>query len=205
VRDAVAQAPCIILNADDVSGPASSPPCLFNERAAPLSRGEQVASARKFVARVASELPSALLSLGWTTRGEGGRYAEEDVDAMDAVVGAAAAAGLPVTLAVRASWLSSSSWTSLERRLARCPPSSCDQSSHLSPVEEKHLRETLPAGRACFDLLAAGAEERDHDGGAARRAPSLAPAIAAAALGAAVASVAAVAVLSLAKWRSTRT
>ena len=90
VRDAVAQAPCIILNADDVSGPAPSPPCLFNERAAPLSRGEQVASARKFVARVASELPSALLSLGWTTRGEGGRYAEEDVDAMDAVVGAAA-------------------------------------------------------------------------------------------------------------------
>ena len=64
VRDAVAQAPCIILNADVVSGPAPSPPCLFNERAAPLSRGEQVASARKFVARVASELPSALLSLG---------------------------------------------------------------------------------------------------------------------------------------------
>ena len=94
MRDAVAQAPCIILNADVVSSPAPLPPCLFNERAVPHSRGEQVASARKIVARVASELPSALLSLGWTTRGEGGYYAEEDVDAMDAVVGAAAAAGL---------------------------------------------------------------------------------------------------------------
>jgi hypothetical protein len=158
------------------------------------------------VARVASELPSALLSLGWTTRGEGGYYAEEDVDAMDAVVGAAAAAGLACH-ARRAGVVAELVFLDVPGAQA-CPLAARLADRVVKRAARARRGEAFARDsacrRACFDLLAAGAEVRDHDGGAARRAPSLAPAIAAAALGAAVAAVAAVAVLSLAKWRSTR-
>lgn len=144
--------PLLFINADVLSGTGA---CNFNAASSPLDREEQIEEAKSFVQRVWAALPSSILSLGWSTFGEGGVYTHAMVDGMLAVVGDEAACGAPITFPVRASYVVAS-WPQLQRLLAAGAFTSLTVWSNapLSAVEEAWIRANLPADRTLYDLPA---------------------------------------------------
>ena len=147
--------PAVIVNADVLTGTTGdkSAGCKFNPSGAVLSRADQVAAATAFIDTVAEKVPSAVLSLGWTTDGEGRRYTCEMVDDMLAVVYEAAAMGAAITFPVRATYVIDS-WPQLRRLLDAGPLTSLTVWSNvpLHPLEEAWIREHLPRERTMYDL-----------------------------------------------------
>ena len=112
----------------------------------------QALAAIRFVRLVQSSIPSAILSLGWTTLGEGLSYSAEMVDEMIQVVAAAGSSDINVTFAVRGSYVRES-WPQLRRLLACSFRASLTVWSNvvLAPSEVGWLRENLPR-QTMFDL-----------------------------------------------------
>jgi hypothetical protein len=146
--------PAVIINADVLAAEAAGQAgCAFNAAGTSLPAGEQAAVAAAFLEAVGVALPSAVVSLGWTTgEREGGRYTHADVDAMLALVHEAASCGVPVTFPVRASFVVES-WGALAR-LLEYPSTSLTVWSNtpLSAAEEAWLRATLPPLHTAFDM-----------------------------------------------------
>jgi hypothetical protein len=144
--------PAVIINADVITG--TGPTCLFNSTGLPLSRIEQIKEARQFIKIVGEAIPYAILSLGWTTRAkeEGLEYSDEMTDDMEKVLEEFVDLGLPVTLAVRASYIR----LSINRlsRFFRHPTVSFSVWSNcqLKEGEEEWIRSTLPVDRTAYDL-----------------------------------------------------
>lgn len=166
--------PCVIVNADVLSGPRSSgaPACTFNASGAPAAdAAAEVDAARAFVAAVAAALPLAIVSCGWTTRGEGSGCAEwglgwargagapphydvHCVARMLAAVGDAADEGVRLAFPLRASWLSASLKRGTLAPLQLLPGAHVCVWSNvpLARGEAARLRAAMPAA-TCFDLI----------------------------------------------------
>lgn len=152
--------PGVIVNADVL--PATAPCAFFPGEPAPpgeAGREARVAAARGFAQRVWAALPSAVLSVGWATSGEGRAYAAGDVDDMLRVVGEEAACGAPVTFPVRGSYVVAS-WPHLRRLLDAGPFTSLTvwSPTPLPRLEEEWIRAHLPPVRTLYDLPARPAE-----------------------------------------------
>jgi hypothetical protein len=171
--------PAVIVNADVLT--ATGPPCCFNEQCRALTApGAQVAAAAAVVETVGRAVPLALVSLGWSTAGEGGEYSAAHVGEMAAAAEAFAGAGVAVTFAVRASYVRRS-WPRLCALLERFPAASLTVWSNvaLACEEERWLRAELPNARVAWDCppplgkvgpLAAPLAAEEGGGGSPRRA-----------------------------------
>jgi hypothetical protein len=108
----------VIINADVLPGPGMEGVCCFNpSNARTLPIDEQEAAATAFLSISSLALPNAVLSPGWTTKGEGLAYSTADIDSMLRVCARVRAPDPIFTFPVRATYVQPS-WLELRRLLA---------------------------------------------------------------------------------------
>lgn len=169
--------PAVIINADVLIGHASRP-CVFNAMHAPLSRQAQVDAAKGFIDQVGTALPSAIISLGWTTctcsetafdPAHACSYSSDAVGDMLNVTQGLGESGVPFTFAVRASYVLADAAV-LAPLVARFPLNSFTVWSpvEIPPRAFRPVRALLEPPRTMMDIPP-DAEERRARARAARK------------------------------------
>jgi Uncharacterized conserved protein (DUF2181) len=174
--------PALMINADVLTGPRSDPSlgCRFNSKKAVLPVEEQIEEAKRFIEEVGASLPSAILSLGWTTAPGGAKtsslgrpvfddrgnefkgrtatstagfvsYTASMVDAMISVT--APYPGVHFTWPVKAAYVPYS-WPNLQRLMGLHPSSTLTLWSHepATAAQQAWFEAFLPKDRTMYDL-----------------------------------------------------
>lgn len=170
--------PALMINADVLTGTVAQAGggCKFNAEGKPLSREAQLAAARAFIEAVGRALPSAILSIGWTTAAAAVEpisgaplsvpytYSSASLEDMAALTRDYAACGVAFTYPVRAQYVRHC-WPLFKAMLVDPAPSSTITLWSHAPATAEEMTffgSSFDPQRTMYDLAAPAKSAHEH-------------------------------------------